>query len=121
MKELARSYIWWPGLDKSLEALVKCCPTCLSKRPMPKKAEIHPWEWPQRPWHRVYIDYAGPVKNRYFLVIIDAHSKWAEIFSTSGPTGAETIYDNVLRVLDFRSPSFLTMVLLLWVVISMLF
>ena len=91
MKELARSYLWWPGLDKDLEFLVNSCSECLEKRPMPRKAELHPWEWPNHPWHRIHVDYAGPVRGKYFLVVVDAHSKWVEVFPSNGPTANDTI------------------------------
>ena len=91
MKELARSYLWWPNLDKQLEDLVGSCQTCLELRPNPSRAELHPWEWPQAPWHRLHVDYAGPVDGRFFIIIVDAHSKWVEIFQTSGTSTTETI------------------------------
>ena len=91
MKELARSYVWWPKLDSDLEGLTNSCPECLSLRAMPSKAELHPWEWPTHPWHRLHIDYAGPVNGLYFLVIVDAHSKWVDVYPTSGTTAKETI------------------------------
>ena len=28
MKSVARSYIWWPGLDKAIEEVVKSCTSC---------------------------------------------------------------------------------------------
>ena len=91
MKELARSYFWWPGLDKDLEGLVRSCPKCLEHRAMPPKAEIHPWDWPKHPWHRLHLDYAGPIKSKFYLILVDAHSKWVEIFPTTGPSASETI------------------------------
>ena len=91
MKELARSYLWWPNLDKDLEELCNSCPECLSQRATPYKAELHPWEWPTQPWHRIHVDYAGPVEGRYFLIIVDAHSKWVDVYHTKGTTTAETI------------------------------
>lgn len=91
MKELARSYLWWPKLDSNLEELVRKCSTCLETRKNPPKAELHPWEWPSHPWHRLHVDYAGPVQGKYFLVVVDAHSKWVEIFPTNGPSTSETI------------------------------
>ena len=58
---------------------------------MPPKAELHPWEWPKAPWHRIHVDHAGPMDGNYFLVIVDAHSKWTDIYKTKGTTSAETI------------------------------
>ena len=91
MKELARSYLWWPILDSELEELVKHCTECLETRNAPPKAELHPWEWPNFPWHRVHADYAGPIRGKYFLILFDAHSKWVEIAATNGPSTGETI------------------------------
>ena len=28
MKMIARSYVWWPGIDKTIEQLVKSCKSC---------------------------------------------------------------------------------------------
>ena len=28
MKSLARSYMWWPGMDASIDKLAKSCPDC---------------------------------------------------------------------------------------------
>lgn len=95
MKELARSYVWWPGLDEELENLVQKCTYCLAHRHAPPRAALHPWEWPDKPWHRVHIDYAGPIKNTYFLILVDAHSKWIEVFPTTTITSRATI--NILR------------------------
>ena len=91
MKELARSYLWWPQLDADLEQVTNSCPTCLENRASPPKAMLHPWEWPDRPWHRLHIDHAGPVNGQTFLIIVDAHSKWVEIFPTKGTTSKESI------------------------------
>ena len=91
MKELARSYVWWPNLDAELENMTSSCPDCLVQHALPPKAELHPWEWPTHPWHRLHVDYAGLVSGRYFLIIVDAHSKWLDIYPTPGPTANETI------------------------------
>ena len=75
IKELARNYLWWHNLDRDLEELTRSCPECLTYRVAPPKAVLHPWEWPTRPWHRIHIDYAGPVHGRYFLLL------WMHILS----------------------------------------
>ena len=78
MKSLARGYVWWPGMDKMLEFAVKTCAECQENQRLPAKAPMHPWEWPDRPWARIHIDYAGPVKGKMILGIVDSHSKWIE-------------------------------------------
>ena len=91
MKRLARSYVWWPGLDSDIEQKVKLCIPCQSNRKMPMSAPMHPWEWPRSPWSRVHIDYIGPFLGKMFLLIVDSHSKWLEVHVTTNATTATTI------------------------------
>ncbi|XP_043229709.1 uncharacterized protein K02A2.6-like isoform X1 [Amphibalanus amphitrite] len=37
MKQLARRYVWWPGLDTELESLARVCGSCVEKRAAPPK------------------------------------------------------------------------------------
>lgn len=51
-------------------------------KPSPQKAKLIPWEPPESVWSRVHLDFAGPVKGWSFLIIIDALSKWVEVYPT---------------------------------------
>ena len=97
MKWLARSMVWWPGLDGDLEKQVQTCTSCQEHQRAPAKAPLHPWEWPSRPWTRVHIDYAGPFMGKMFLIAVDAHSKWLEVRSVPSATSFHTI--RVLRAI----------------------
>ena len=88
MKALARSYIWWPKLDKHLEDMVKSCTSCQSVKEAPPVAPLHPWIWPAKPWERIHVDFAGPYQNKMFLILVDAHSKWPEVIQMAS-TSAE--------------------------------
>jgi len=79
MKEIAHSYFCWPGLDAAIEEKAKSCPACQKLRNLSQLAPLHPWDWPEEPWQRVHIDFAGPLENHMFLVVIDAHRKWPEV------------------------------------------
>nr|XP_043895059.1 uncharacterized protein K02A2.6-like [Solea senegalensis] len=95
MKGLARGYMWWPNMDIDIEKKVKTCHTCQEHRKAPACAPLHPWEWPEKPWRRLHIDYAGPFMGKMFLVIVDAHSKWLDVYPVTSSTSATTI--NCLR------------------------
>ena len=91
MKMLARQYVWWPGIDKDVENSVKSCIPCQESRKSPPQAPLHPWEWPEKPWVRIHVDYAGPFMGHMFLVIVDAHSKWMEVYPTTSSSSQVTI------------------------------
>ena len=101
MKALARSYMWWPTIDKSIEQLAKRCEGCQRVQNNPKIAPLHPWEWPARPWQRIHIDFAGPFLGRMFLIAIDAYSKWPEVIPMSSTSTDRTIEE--LRTMFSRN------------------
>ena len=55
---------------------------------MPPLAPLQPWSWPTRPWSRLHLDFAGAFLGKIFLVLIDAHSKWIEVFITNSSTSS---------------------------------
>ncbi|XP_038635087.1 uncharacterized protein K02A2.6-like, partial [Scyliorhinus canicula] len=91
MKMLARSYVWWPGLDTDIAALVRRCQECQQRQRVPPAAPLHPWEWPGRPWTRLHIDHACPFMGSMFLVIVYAHSKWLDVHRVNTASTASTI------------------------------
>lgn len=90
-KSLARSYFWWPGMDKKIEELIGSCDTCRINRQNPPSVEIRPWPKSLYPFERVHIDYCGPVNGDNFLVMIDTYSKWLEVVRTKQITSNKTI------------------------------
>ena len=90
MKSLARSYDWWPAISRELEEMVQMCDTCQLHNKSPATAPLHPWEWPEKPWTRINIDYAGPFLGKMFLVAEDATSKWTETHIMNSTTSTAT-------------------------------
>ncbi|XP_062501354.1 uncharacterized protein K02A2.6-like [Corticium candelabrum] len=91
MKSLARSYIWWPGLDADIEKIAKSCGTCQEHQRSPPKAPLHSWAQPERAWSRLHIDFDGPFLGRWFVILSDAYSKWLEVKPLSSPATGPTI------------------------------
>ena len=90
MKALARSHIWWPGLDDDIETLSSQCEACKTTAAMPVPAAQHPWQYPNAPWERIHIDY-GEWNKTNLLVLVDAFSKWPEVKRMSSTTTQKTI------------------------------
>lgn len=91
MKGIARSFVYWPGIDKDIEGIAKNCELCAKYSNVPTKFKDHHWEYPKAPWERVHIDYAGPFEGMMLLIITDAFSKWLEVKVTKSITAASTI------------------------------
>ena len=87
MKAIARSYLWWPGLDRDMEKVARSCLSCQAVKHV---APLHPWMWPNYPWQRVH-DFVGPFQGKMFLLAVDAHSKWGEIHEMSQTTATKNI------------------------------
>lgn len=100
MKSLARLHAYWPLMDAQIEECVRNCDKCAAAAKQPVKTELHSWPKATRPWQRVHIDYAGPHLGKYFLVIVDAFSKFPEIFVMKSTTSDATL--TILRALFAR-------------------
>ncbi|PIC27952.1 hypothetical protein B9Z55_020036 [Caenorhabditis nigoni] len=91
MKQLARSFVYWPMMDDDVEKVVARCNTCQVHGKTPRKVPLVPWETPERVWQRVHVDYAGPDNGQYYLVAVDAKSKWAEVKIVKSITAMSTV------------------------------
>ena len=101
MKSIARSYVWWPGIDADIEQTAKSCAGCQANSNNPPTATTHPWQWPSTPFELVHVDFAGPFMNTKFFVLVDAHSKWPEVFTMKTTSATKTI--EILRAIFARN------------------
>ncbi|KAL3974523.1 interleukin 1 receptor-like 1 [Sarotherodon galilaeus] len=79
MESLARSFVWWSGMDSALEEKVKACSQCQSNQKM------------------LHLDFAGPILGHMFLVLVDAHSEWLDAHITPTIT-ALVVTDTLWRI-----------------------
>jgi transposase InsO family protein len=90
-KALSRVLFWWPGVSADIEKMVATCPACQATRARSPRLPTTPWPSPGAPWSRLHIDFAGPFMGKHFLVVVDAHSGWADAYEVRGPTTEETM------------------------------
>ena len=116
MKALARSFVWWPGIDQDIEEVVRTCSVCVDTHNTPKQVPLMLWPWATEPWQRIHLDYAE-VNKQSFLLVVDSHSKWLESFPMSGTTSNMTItalrslfarYGFPLQVVSDNGPQFIS-------------
>ena len=91
MKNMARRYVWWPGMDHDIEMVSKTCKSCQLNQPLPTKTLPHPWDVPEHPWHRIHIDFAGPFGGVMWLVVVCSYSKWLEVVNMKSNTTAANL------------------------------
>lgn len=100
MKAVSRSKFWWPGLDRAIESQAAVCRECVQAMPMQSAKEPVNWPETKENWSRMHIDYAGPIKGKMVLIVVDSHSKWIKAVPLSHATTQSTIA--ALRMLFSR-------------------
>ncbi|GFT53243.1 uncharacterized protein K02A2.6 [Trichonephila clavipes] len=91
MKAIARSFVYWKNIDNDIEEAAKNCVDCARYKANPPKSKVHYWEYPSMPWERIHVDFAGPIFEHTFFLIVDAHSKWLEVYPMKVTTTKKTI------------------------------
>ena len=85
MKSLMRSYVYWPKMDLDISNMVDACKSCalaakvplITYKPLPKT---------DQPWSRIHMDFAGPMEDVYYFIVVDSYTKWPEVLRCKRPT-----------------------------------
>jgi len=90
-KRRLRLKVWWPGMDKEVEAFCRQCMSCQLVSNSDPPAPIIPTKMPDGPWRFCSIDLLGPLPDgRSVVVIVDYFSRTFE-FSFLKSVKAEKI------------------------------
>ena len=84
-KEYLRTRVWFPGLDKMVEAHIQHCHPCQVVSVSQEREPLRMTPMPSEPWKDVAVDFWGPIHTgEYLLVTVCKQSRWAEVeFVTS--------------------------------------
>ena len=91
MKQLARTAVFWPGIDNDIVDMCRGCVTCAEHQNAPPRSPVHPWILPEKPWSRLHIDHAINFMGQNWLVVTDAYTKYPCIHSTTSVSSKSTI------------------------------
>ena len=69
-RALARSTVFWPGINSAIDKLVSKCSTCQQHQQSNQTEPLMPQEVPERPWATVAADIFY-YKGRDYLLIVD--------------------------------------------------
>uniref|UniRef100_A0ABD2WXP2 RNA-directed DNA polymerase n=1 Tax=Trichogramma kaykai TaxID=54128 RepID=A0ABD2WXP2_9HYME len=92
MKGRLRTKVWWSGIDKDAENIVKNCKGCtLVSAPDPPNP-MKRRELPVAPWVDVSLDFMGPLPSKdYIFLVVDYYSRYKEIKIMRSTTTEDTI------------------------------
>ena len=80
MKQLLHEKIWFPGIDDTVQRMIKNCITCQANGPSNHPDPLQMTPLPPDPWHTVHMDFCGPFPSgEYLFVVVDAYSRFPEV------------------------------------------
>ena len=79
-KQLLRQKVWWPGIDKDVETLIKHCLPCQAQGATSNPAPLNMTSMPTVPWNTLHIDLCGPFPTgESLLVLVDSCTRWPAV------------------------------------------
>ena len=100
-KELMRTKVWWPKIDRDIENHIQHCISC---RSVQNTAPLEPLKMTDMPpvWEQVHNDICGPLPNgESILGVVDAGSRWPEAFIMRSITSSQ-----IIKCLQFQFSAF---------------
>lgn len=78
MKTAARKYVWWPTVDKDIEAFARQCKECQFTQASPSKTVLSKWNETNSFFERIHLDFFY-LDKQTFLIIVDTYSRWFDV------------------------------------------
>ena len=67
-KQLLREKIWFPGIDDTVQRMIKNCIACQVNGPSNHPDPLQMSPLPPDPWHTVHMDFCGPFPSGEYLL-----------------------------------------------------
>ena len=86
----AKNDIFWPNINKDIEAMCKSCKTCQEYQPQQLHQPLQQTEMPSRPWSVLGSD-LFQVEGDQYLIIADYYSKFPLVDKLPKPATSQVI------------------------------
>ena len=90
MVRLARQYFWWPAIDADINSMVQRCAVCQTNARKRSGMNLASWQEAKEFMERIHVDVAH-YKEKRFLVLVDAFSKWTDVQEVADLSAKATI------------------------------
>ena len=88
--DLARTCIYWPGMEADITDYIKQCLTCIECSNLPVEM-LQPHEVPPRPWVKIGVDFFQDHLGKKHLIVVDYFSKFPYVFPVASTHHFKTI------------------------------
>ena len=94
--DLARTCVYWPGMEADITNYIKWCLTCIECSNLPVET-LYPHKVPPGPWVKIGVDFFPDHLGKKHLIVADYFSKSPHMFPVASTHHFKTI--NHLREL----------------------
>ena len=77
--DLARTCVYWPGMEADITDYIKRCLTCIESSNLPVEM-LQPHEVPPGPWVKIGVDFFQDHLGKKHLIVADYFSKFPYVF-----------------------------------------
>ena len=96
-KERARRVVFWPGMDASIEDVIRGCSRCQRELPShPRETMLH-HEPATRPFQILDMDFADHAGGKY-LIVVDGYSGWKFVECTGNRADSSAVINVLLQI-----------------------
>ena len=100
-KSLMREKVWFPEMDRRIEAMVRNCIACQACTDQKRIEPLHMSPLPNHPWDHVSMDFCGPFPSgEYILVVICEYSRYpvVEIIKSTAANTVIPVLDKIFSM-----------------------
>ena len=91
-KQFLRSKVWFPNIDKKMEARCKRCVPCQAAVSQIQRSPLQMTETPSKPWENVAADFCGPYPSgELIFVVIYERTRYPEVEIMNNTSAESTI------------------------------